>query len=65
MVNLQRKISGCFRTLQGAKDYCAIRSYLQTATKHGQQRLDVLVSFFNGQPWLPSTAPPGARRRAE
>jgi transposase len=58
MVKLQRKISGCFRTLQGAKDYCAIRSYLQTATKHGQQRLDVLVSLFSGQPWIPSTASP-------
>lgn len=57
MVKLQRKISGCFRTLQGAKDYCAIRSYLQTATKHGMQRLDVLVSLFNGQPWIPSASP--------
>lgn len=58
MVKIQRKISGCFRTLKGAKDYCAIRSYLQTAVKHGQQRLDVLVSLFNGQPWIPSTASP-------
>ena len=57
MVKLQRKISGCFRTLQGAKDYCAIRSYLQTATKHGMQRLDVLASLFNGQPWIPSASP--------
>jgi transposase len=57
MVKIQRKISGCFRTLQGAKDYCAIRSYLQTATKHGQQRLDVLISLFNGQPWIPSASP--------
>jgi transposase len=58
MIKLQRKISGCFRTLQGAKDYCAIRSYLQTAVKHGQQRLDVLVSLFNGQPWIPSGGSP-------
>jgi len=58
MVKIQRKISGYFRTFQGAKDYCAIRSYLQTATKHGKPRLDVLVALFNGQPWIPNTASP-------
>jgi len=53
MVKLQRKISGCFRTFAGAKHYCALRSYLQTAVKHGEQRLDVLIDLFNGRPWMP------------
>ena len=35
MAKLHDKISGCFRTLAGAKAFCAVRSYLQTARKHG------------------------------
>jgi transposase len=53
MVKLQRKISGCFRTFEGAKAFCAVRSYLQTARKHGVDGLDVLVQLFKGTPWMP------------
>jgi hypothetical protein len=53
MVKLQRKISGCFRTFSGAKAFCAVRSYLQTARKHGVQSLDILVQLFKGTPWIP------------
>ena len=55
-VGLQQKVSGCFRTLAGAKTWCAVRSYLQTARKHGLEGLDVLVRLFNGAPWVPSPA---------
>ena len=56
MVKLQRKISGCFRTFTGAKAFCAVRSYLQTARKHGVDGLDVLVQLFKGTPWMPPRA---------
>jgi transposase len=56
MAKLQQKISGCFRTLAGAKAFCAVRSYLQTAQKHGVERLDVLTQLFMGEPWLPPLA---------
>lgn len=55
MAKLQQKISGCFRTLSGAKAFCAVRSYIQTARKHDLLALDVLVQLFKGSPWLPST----------
>jgi transposase len=56
MAKLQQKISGCFRTLAGARAFCAVRSYLQTARKHGLPALEVLVQLFKGKPWLPPMA---------
>jgi hypothetical protein len=56
MVKLQQKISGCFRTVAGAKAFCAVRSYLQTARKQGLEAMEVLVRLFRGDPWLPPRA---------
>lgn len=53
MVKLQQKVSGCFRTMAGAKAFCAVRSYIHTAQKHGKSHLEVLTMLFNGQPWMP------------
>ena len=58
MIKLQQKISGCWRTTQGAERFLAIRSYLSTARKQGQRPIDVLAALAAGQPWLPA-APPG------
>jgi transposase len=54
MVKLRQKISGCMRTLTGAQHFCAIRSYLSTATKQGRNHLEVLAMLAEGQPWLPA-----------
>jgi transposase len=54
MVKLRQKVSGCLRTLTGAKQFCAIRSYLSTAAKHGKHFFDVLVMLAEGRPWLPA-----------
>lgn len=59
MVKLQQKISGCWRTTAGAQAFLAVRSYLSTARKHGENPLAVLRQLFVGQPWLPpATAAP-------
>jgi transposase len=55
MVKLRQKISGGLRTWAGAQMFCAIRSYLSTARKHGINALDVLTQLHNGQCWLPGT----------
>jgi transposase len=55
MIKLRQKISGCLRTLIGAKQFCAIRSYLSTAAKHGKHFFEALVMLAEGPPWLPVT----------
>jgi transposase len=56
MIKLRQKVSGCLRTLTGAKQFCAIRSYLSTATKHGKHFFEVLVILAEDRPWLPAIA---------
>jgi len=56
MIKLRQKVSGCLRTLTGAKQFCAIRSYLSTAAKHGRHFFDALVMLAEGHPWTPATA---------
>jgi transposase len=55
MIKLRQKVSGGLRTLTGAKQFCAIRSYLSTAAKHGMHFFDALVMLTNGHPWTPAT----------
>jgi transposase len=56
MTKLKQKVSGCLRTLTGARQFCAIRSYLSTAAKHGLSFFDALVMLTKGEPWMPAIA---------
>ncbi|MCA1696172.1 MAG: IS66 family transposase [Actinobacteria bacterium] len=56
MIKLRQKVSGCLRTLTGAQQFCAIRSYLATAAKHGTHFFSALTTLAEGRPWLPETA---------
>jgi transposase len=49
MTKVQQKISGCFRSIDGAKIFCRIRSYLLTSQKHGIPPTDAMRSLFNGK----------------
>jgi transposase len=55
MPKLRLKVSGCLRTLTGAKEFAAIRSYTATATRHGQNMLDILIQAVDSNPWIPDT----------
>jgi transposase len=56
MTKLKQKVSGCLRTLTGARQFCAIRSYLSTGAKHGLGLFNALVMLTGNQPWIPSSA---------
>src|SRR3954463_13289210 len=55
MVKIKQKVSGCLRTLTGAQDFAAMRSYLSTAAKHGRRPFDVLTELTSGNVWIPAT----------
>jgi transposase len=50
MLKLVQKISGCFRTADGARSFCRVRSYLSTARKQGHSLLCSIETVMNGKP---------------
>ena len=56
MVKVKQKVSGCMRTLAGAQDFAAMRSYLATAAKHGRRPFDVLTELTSGNVWIPAAS---------
>ena len=57
MMKLKQKISGCFRSEDGAKRFCRIRGYLSTLRKQGRNIMDALVDLFLGNPQSPLPQP--------
>ena len=49
MTKVQQKISGCFRSMDGAKIFCRVRSYLSTCRKQGIKSSQALELLFNGK----------------
>lgn len=47
MTKVQQKISGCFKSIEGAKIFCRVRSYLLTCQKHHISPTDALKTLFN------------------
>ena len=51
MFKTKQKVSGCFRTLQGAEDYATIMSYVSTARKHGVPAFTAIRDALFGLPF--------------
>jgi len=54
----QRTSGGAWRTLQGLTDFAIVQSYLDTATKWGRDKLEVLHELFTTGAWLPPALTP-------
>jgi transposase len=54
----QRTSGGAWRTLAGLTDFAIVQSYLDTATKWGVDKLDVLRQLFTTGAWLPPALTP-------
>ncbi len=49
MTKVQQKISGCFRSIEGAQIFCRVRGYLSTCRKHGVSSSHALGCLFDGK----------------
>ena len=49
MTKVQQKISGCFRSFEGAKIFCRVRGYLSTCRKQGVTSSEALACLFDGK----------------
>lgn len=54
MIKVQQKVSGTFRSDDGATCFARIRGYLSTLRKQGQPLFPALEATLRGQPLLPS-----------
>jgi hypothetical protein len=53
MVKVTQKVSGGFRTLEGAQRFGRIRGYLSTARKHAKNVFEAIRDAFDGNPFIP------------
>jgi len=49
MTKVQQKISGCFRSMEGAEMFCRIRGYLSTCIKQGMTSSHAMELIFEGK----------------
>ena len=54
MVKVQQKISGTFRSEEGASNFCRIRGYISTVKKNAVPVLESIGGVFGGKPFTPT-----------
>ncbi|MBM3700805.1 MAG: IS66 family transposase [Actinobacteria bacterium] len=52
MAKVQQKISGTFRSADGARTFCRIRGYISTARKNCLSVIDAIQAAFEGKPFI-------------
>ena len=54
MMKVRQKISGTFRSTQGANCFCRIRGYIATAKKNMISVIDAIKAVFSRNPFVPA-----------
>ena len=54
MMKVQQKISGTFRTMQGARMFARIRAYVSTVRKNNRDVFQEIIAALAGRPFIPS-----------
>lgn len=54
MVKVKQKVSGGFRTFEGAQQFAFIRGYISTVRKNSVSIFDAIKDAFSGKPFIPS-----------
>lgn len=58
MAKVKQKISGTFRSWDGAHDFCRIQGYISTARKNSVPVIGALADVFEGKPSMPLPVEP-------
>ena len=58
MMKVQQKISGTFRSAQGANIFCRIRGYISTVRKNSLSVIDAIQAAFEGNPFISACRDP-------
>jgi len=53
MLKVKQKISGCFRTDRGVREFCRLRSYLSTMKKQNKEAMAAVQSIYAGKALMP------------
>jgi len=56
MMKVQQKISGTFRSVEGAEMFCRFRGYISTVRKNKKSVFDALRKLVAGQPFTPQAS---------
>ena len=54
MLKVKQKVSGCFRTEGGAKEFCRLKSYVSTMKKQGRGVMETISSLFASKVLMPA-----------
>jgi len=53
MVKVKQKVSGCFRTEEGAEQFGRARAYIYNASKNAVNIFEAIKNAFGGKPFIP------------